>query len=92
MRVHVSYLQSSALPQVVIRYHGTYVTILQDNLQLLMVEIFKTRNDLIPTFMKNIFTERDVRYSLRSKNHLQWPNVRTAEYGIENVNYIGHSL
>ena len=34
--------------------------------------------------MKNIDTERDVQYSLRSKPHLQLPNVKTAKYGVEN--------
>ena len=62
-----------------------YVTIHQHNLQLLMVEIFKTKNNLNRTFMKNIFTERDVQYSLRSKNHLQLPYIRTAKYGIESI-------
>ena len=42
--------------------------------------------------MKNIFTETDVQYNLRSKNHLQLPNVRTAKYGIENIKYIGYYL
>ena len=37
--------------------HGT---VHQHNLQLLMIEIFKTKNNLNPTFMKNIFTERDI--------------------------------
>ena len=57
-----------------------------------MAEIFKTKNNLNPTFMKNIFTERDVQYNLRSENHLQLPNIRTAKYGIENIQYIGHHL
>ena len=68
------------------------MTIHQHNLQLLMVEIFKTKNNLNLTFMKNIFTERDVQYNLRSKNHLQLPNTRTAKYGIANIQYIGHHL
>ena len=42
--------------------------------------------------MKNIFTERDVQYNLRSKNHFQLPNAMTAKYGIENVQYIGRHL
>ena len=66
-----------------------YVTIHHHSLQLLMVEIFKTKSNLDPTFMENIFTERDIQYSLRSKNHLQLPNVKIAKYGIENVQYIG---
>ena len=56
-----------------------YVTIHQHNLQLLMVEIFKTKNNLDLTFVKNIFTERDVQNSLRSKHHLQLPNVKIAK-------------
>ena len=57
-----------------------------------MVEIFKTKHNLNPTFMKIICTERDVQYNLRSKNHLQSPNVTTAKHGIENIQYIGHHL
>ena len=69
-----------------------YGTIHEHNLRLLMIEIFKTKNNLNPTFMKDIFAERDVQYNLRSRNHLQLPNVKTAKYGIENIQYIGHHL
>ena len=61
-----------------------YVTINQHNLQLLMVEIFKTKNNLNPKFMKNIFTLKDVQYNLRRRNHLQLPNI--------SIQYIGHHL
>ena len=71
---------------------GKYMTIHQHNLQLLMVEIFKTKNNLNPTFTKDIFTDRDVQYNLRSKNHLQLPNVKTAKHRIENIQYIVHHL
>ena len=57
-----------------------------------MVEIFKATSKLNPTFMKNIFTDRDVQYNLKSRNHLQLPNIRTIIYGIENIQYIGHYL
>ena len=40
-----------------------YGTIHQHNLQLLMIEIFKTKNNLNPIFMKTIFTER--KYSIQ---------------------------
>ena len=49
-----------------------YMIIHQHNMQLLMVEIFKTNHNLNPTFTKNIFDERDVQYNLRSKNHLPY--------------------
>ena len=57
-----------------------------------MVEILKTKNNLNPTFMQKIFTKIEVQYNLRSKNHLQLLNVKTAKYGIENIQYIGHNL
>ncbi len=65
------------------------VTTHKRNLQLLMIEIFKTKNDLNPTFMKDIFAERDSYYSLRNVNHLQLPKVRTTIYGTENIQYRG---
>ena len=68
------------------------MTIHQHILQLLMIEVLKTKNNLYPTFMKNIFTERDLQYNLRSKTHLQLPNVKTARRRIENIQYIGHYL
>ena len=71
---------------------GKYMTIHQHNLQLLMVEIFKTKYNLNRTFIKDIFSERDVHYNLRSKNHLQLRNLKTAEHVIENIQYIGHHL
>ena len=42
-----------------------------------------------PTFMKDIFAERDNYYSLRNINHLQLPKVRTTIYGTENIQYRG---
>ena len=42
--------------------------------------------------MKSVFTKREVQYNLRCKNHLQLSNIRTAKYGIENIQCIGHHL
>ena len=69
-----------------------YGTIHQHNLQLLMIEIFKTKNNLNPKFMKKILTERDIQYNLRNENHLGLPKVNTTSYGIENIQYRGHHL
>ena len=46
-----------------------YGTIHQHNLQLLMTEIFKTKNNLNPTFMKNIFTERNLQYGIENMQY-----------------------
>ena len=50
------------------------LTVHQRNLQLLMIEIFKTKNNLNPTFMKDIFVVKNSYYSLRNPNHFQLPN------------------
>ena len=74
---------ANSLAQQNPRYNS--VTTHQRNLQLLMIEIFKTKNNHNPTFMKGIFAERDNYYSLREINHLQLRKVRTTIYGTENI-------
>ena len=49
------------------------LTIHQRNLQWLMIEIFKTKKNLYPTFVKDIFADKDSYYSLRNPNPLQLP-------------------
>ena len=61
----------------------------QHNLQLLMIEIYKTKNNLNPSFMRDVFTEKNNHYKLRSENHLQLPVAKTTTYGIENIQYRG---
>ena len=68
------------------------VTIHQRNLQLLTAEIYKTKHDLNPKFMGEIFVEKNISYSLRCNNHLSVPIPRTNAYGIETIRYTGHKL
>ena len=63
------------------------MTIYQQSLQLLMVEVFKTKNNLIPAF-----AERNALCNLRSGNHLKFPRAKSTKYGIENIQYIGSNL
>ena len=58
------------------------------NLQLLMIELYKTKNDLNPPFMKDIFGERKISYSLRHGSDAQIPKVRTTSFGIETIAYL----
>ena len=69
-----------------------FLTINQRNLQLLMIEFFKTKNNRNPSFMKNIFEEKNSYFSLRNPNHLQQPKVRLTIYGKENIQFRGCSL
>ena len=45
------------------------------NLQLLMTEIYKTKSGLNPSFMKDIFMQRNISYSLRNGDDAQLPKV-----------------
>ena len=58
----------------------------------LMIEIYKTKKNLNPSFMSEIFEARDVQYNLRNKNTLGIPNAKTTSYGIETVRYLGQKL
>ena len=65
------------------------VSIHQRNLQYLMIELYKTKNNLNPSFMSEIVEARDVQYDLRCKNTLGIQSARTTSYGIETVRYLG---
>ena len=52
-----------------------------------MIEIYKMKHTLNPSFMRNVFTERSNKNNLRSENHLQLPTAKTISYGIENIQY-----
>ena len=62
------------------------------SLQLSMKEMYKAKFDLNPPFMKDIFMERNITYSLRRGNDAQTPKVRTTSFGIESITYLGSKL
>ena len=53
------------------------VTVHQKNLQFLMIEIYKIKHDLNPSFMKQIFEEKVLPYNLRCCDKLQLPETET---------------
>ena len=57
----------------------------QHNLQLLMIELYKTKHSLNPKFTRNIFTERHNRYNLKNENHLRMPIAKTTTYRLESI-------
>ena len=65
------------------------VSIHQRNLQLLVSEVYRTRMNLNPPFMKEIFVEREMHYNLRVTNNIYARRPRTAAYGLENVSFHG---
>ena len=54
------------------------VSVHQRNLQLLMIEIYKTKSSLNPSFMEGIFIERpNIPYTLRNNDGLLVPRANT---------------
>ena len=68
------------------------VSVHQRNLQLLLTEIYKTVNNLNPSFMAEIFVTKDVPYNLRGSNNLALPRARTNLYGIDTIRFVVQKL
>ena len=68
------------------------VSVHKRNLQLLMTEIYKTKSNITPSFMTEIFIEKNPPYHLRSSNILQMPKPRTVWYGLESISFLGCKL
>ena len=62
------------------------------NLRLLMTEIYKTKSGLNPSFMKDVFIQRNISYSLRHGDDAQLAKVRTTSFGVESIAYLGNKL
>ena len=68
------------------------VTLHKKIYSFLTTEIFKTKHDLNPEFMGEVFVERNISYSLRCNDHLSVPIPRTNAYGIETIRHTGRKL
>ena len=55
------------------------------NLQRLATEMYKVKNNLSPTLMKQVFPERETPYNLRNLNPFRSTNVSTVFNGTEKV-------
>ena len=64
----------------------------QHNLQLLMIEIYKTKYSLNPTFMREVLAESNNQHNLRNENHLRLSVAQTTTYKLENIEYRGRLL
>ena len=71
---------------------GLALRIASRNLQLLMIEVYKTIQNLNPSFMKEIFVQKDMTYSLRNKLMMRIPKTQTSRHGIESLSFLGSKL
>ena len=97
----IKILHDRALRVVYRDYNATFselltkdqsVKIHQRNLQLLTREIFKTKNELSPKIMEEIFTFKNVDYSLRNNTSLKIGNLKTVYYGTESLTNLGAKI
>ena len=51
------------------------------NLQKLMIEVYKSLNHENPSFLWDLFTRKDINYNLRIKDILTFPKAFTASFG-----------
>ena len=68
------------------------VSVHRRNLLLLLTEMYKTVNNLNPSFMAEVIVTKDVPYGLRSGNNLVLPKAKTNLYGIDTSRFIGQKL
>ena len=68
------------------------VSVHQKNLQLLVIEIYKTKNRLNLPFMIEMFGDKEVPYQLRITSKLNLPKVRTTNYGTDTVRFMGQRV
>ena len=67
-------------------------TIHQKNLQKLMLEVYNSLTQQNPSFLWDMFHEKDNKYNLRSKNLLMLPPTKTTTYGNDSLSFRGSIL
>ena len=69
------------------------VTIYQRNLQFIVTDIFKVKNNLSPEIMKQVFDFQEPYYNLRSEtSQFRRENIKTTHYGIQSAKFLGPKI
>ena len=58
------------------------------NIQSLMIEMFKIKNELAPPIMDSMFERRNESYNLRNFQEFLTERKRTVDYGLETLTYM----
>ena len=81
----------SSFKQLLEKDHS--VTVHQKNLQVLVTEIFKVKNNLAPNVMKDVFELKEPACNLRSEsNHFTHRNVKTNYYGLLSIKHLAPQI
>ena len=63
------------------------ITIHHRNIQTLMIELFKKKNDLAPPIMNSMLNRRTNCYNFRNLQEFQSERKKTVFYGLETISY-----
>ena len=70
-----------------------HVDLHRRNCEFLLREVFKTKNDLNPSYMKDIFSFRNnYPYWTRNQIHMNRQRIFTSRHGLQTASYIGAEL
>ena len=58
----------------------------------ILVEVFKSVNEMSPYFMWDLFKVKDITYNLRSNRNVCLNHCRTKRYGLDSLSYHGAHL
>ena len=67
-------------------------TVHVQNLQRLMIEIYKTLHHENPLFLSELFQRREIRYNLRIKDTVLLPSTSTVAFGMKSICFRGSIL
>ena len=67
-------------------------TIKNMNLRILAIEVFKSLNDLNPSYMKELLATKPRHYEFRDPLILKQPVVKTSTYGLRSFSYYGAKI
>ena len=62
------------------------------NLQMLMIEVYKFLNHQNPSFLWKLFARKEINYNLRSKDILTLPKALTTSFGTNSISSRGSIL
>jgi len=57
-----------------------------------MIEVYKTILNVNPSFMKEIFVQKEITQSLRNNLPTRIPKTGTSNYGMESLSFLGCML
>ena len=70
-------------------FESNSASVLKRNPQLLMIEVYKTVQNINPSSMTEIYVQKDITHNLRSNLPMRIPKARTSSYGIECLSFLG---